>query len=57
MQNPNFINCNPLVVMQRLYEIKARQDGLDDTKVIVREISREEAMALQLEAKADGTNG
>ncbi len=37
-QNPNFINCNPLTIMQKLYEIKARQDG-SGLKVIVREIT------------------
>lgn len=37
-QNPNFINCNPLTIMQKLYEIKARQDG-SDMKIIVREIT------------------
>ena len=36
--NPNFINCNPLNIMQKLYEIKARQDG-SGLKVIVREIT------------------
>lgn len=42
MQKPMFINFNPLSVMQKLYEIKARQDG-SDLKVIVREITPEEA--------------
>ena len=37
--NPNFINCNPLNIMQKLYEIKARQDG-SNMKVIVREIPK-----------------
>ena len=41
-QQPNFINCNPLTIMQKLYEIKARQDG-SDKKVTVREITEEEA--------------
>ncbi len=44
MQKPNFINCNLLNILQKLYEIKARQDG-SDMKVIVREITPEEAQA------------
>ena len=43
-QNPDFINCNPLTIMQKLYEIKARQDG-SDMKIIVREITPEEVRA------------
>ncbi len=42
MQEPMFINCKPLSIMQKLYEIKARQDG-SDMKVTVREIKPEEA--------------
>ena len=42
MQEPMFINFKPLNVMQKLYEIKARQDG-SDMKVTVREIKPEEA--------------
>ena len=42
MQEPMFINFKPLNVMQKLYEIKARQDG-SKMKVIVREITPEEA--------------
>lgn len=45
MQNPNFINCNPLTIMQKLYEIKARQDG-SNMQVIVREITPEEAVEI-----------
>lgn len=44
MQKPNFINCNPRSILQKLYEIKARQDG-SNMKIIVREITPEEARA------------
>jgi len=44
MQNPNFINCNPLAIMQKLYELKARQDG-SNLEVTVREETPETARA------------
>ena len=34
MQNPNFINANPAIIMQRLYQIKADQDGEDVTVIV-----------------------
>lgn len=52
--NPNFINCNPLNIMQKLYEIKARQDG-SNMKVIVREITLEEVRAGGYPPKAKGS--
>ncbi|MBR2216502.1 MAG: hypothetical protein IJ849_12220 [Selenomonadaceae bacterium] len=46
MDNPNFINFNPLTIMQKLYEIKARQDK-SDMKVVVRVVTPEEAAKVQ----------
>ncbi len=40
MQKPVFINANPLKIMQKLYEIKARQDG-SKLKVIVTDVTEE----------------
>ena len=34
MQNPNFINANPAAIMQKLYQIKAKQDGEDVTVIV-----------------------
>ncbi len=45
MHNPNFINFNPITVLERLYEMKARQDGEKNVKIVVREVTEEEARA------------
>ena len=50
--NPNFINCNPLNIMQKLYEIKTRQDG-SNMKVIVREITPEEVRVVDFKFGAE----
>ncbi len=40
MQKPVFINVNPLKIMQKLYEIKARQDG-SNLSVLVTDVTEE----------------
>lgn len=34
MWKDNFINANPATIMQRLYQIKAEQDGEDVTVIV-----------------------
>lgn len=44
MWRENFINANPATIMQRLYQIKAEQDGRD-VVVIAHAVRRDEVPA------------
>lgn len=41
-KNENFINADAATIVQRLYQIKAEQDGRDDVTVIARAVPRKD---------------
>ena len=52
MWRENFINANPATIMQRLYQIKAEQDGRD-VVIIAHAVRRDEVPAANTGAEAN----
>ena len=51
MWRENFINANPATIMQRLYQIKAEQDG-EDVTIIAHAKKREDLPARETGAES-----
>lgn len=47
----NFKNFNACTVLERLYQIKAEQDGEKDVRIIVTEVTAEEAERIKQAAR------